>query len=372
MAKTAKKTTFGLIVGNRAFFPDQLAKEGRQAMIKVLNEQGYDVVALTPRDSKYGSVETLQDARKCAELFAGKADLIDGIIVTLPNFGDEKAVAEAIKRSGLEVPVLVHAFSDEPDQMDIRRRRDAFCGKVSVCNNLRQYGIAFTLTTRHTDQPTSPSFLKDLAAFAVTCRVVRALKHARFGAVGARPAAFNTCRYSEKLLQSAGIDIETVDLSEIFGQAWKLKDTDPKVRARVNAIKKYIAADSVPAEALSKLARFGIVLDRWIEENDLSGIAVQCWTSIERYYGITPCTAMSMLSESLVPAACEVDVTGALAMSGTTTTATIPTGLWPSTAATCPSASLKTAACPPRTSLRRPSASKTATARSSAESPPDP
>jgi L-fucose isomerase-like protein len=66
--------------------------------------------------------------------------------------------------------------------MTIRDRRDSFCGKMSVCNNLRQYRVPFTLTTRHTDGPDSATFLQDLADFAVTCRVLRALKGLRIGA----------------------------------------------------------------------------------------------------------------------------------------------------------------------------------------------
>ena len=126
--------------------------------------------------SKYGSVESNEDARKCAELFRSQAGKIDGVLVTLPNFGDERGVANALRWSGLTVPVLVHAFADDPRKMTIRDRRDSFCGKMSVCNNLRQYGVRFTLTRRHTCAPDAPDFLEDLRDFAVTCRVVRGLR----------------------------------------------------------------------------------------------------------------------------------------------------------------------------------------------------
>ncbi len=35
-----KQLTFGLIVGNRGFFPDHLAKEGREEMLAVLETAG--------------------------------------------------------------------------------------------------------------------------------------------------------------------------------------------------------------------------------------------------------------------------------------------------------------------------------------------
>jgi len=309
-----EKLTFGLIVGNRGFFPDELAREGRETMIGVLEKHGYDVVCLDPRQTKFGSVETYQDARKCGELFDKNRDKIAGIIVTLPNFGDEKGVAESIRASELNVPVLIHAFKDRPDRMSLKFRRDSFCGKLSVCNNLHQYGIPFTLTTLHTDDPDSLDFDQDLSDFAVACRVIKSLRTLRVGAVGARPAAFNTCRYSEKLFQDGGISVETWDLSEVIGRAERLKATDAKVKDKLAAITKYLPCGDTPKQALDRMARLGVVLEDWIHDNDISALALQCWTSMEEFYGIVPCAVMSMFSSGLVPAACEVDVPGCIGM----------------------------------------------------------
>lgn len=308
------KTTFGVIVANRGFFPDHLAQEGHKAAVDVLKKAGYDVVILSDKDSKFGAVETYDEAKKCAKLFADNADKIDGIIVTLPNFGDERGVAESIKRCGLEVPVLIHAEPDVSGKMTVKDRRDSFCGKMSVCNNLRQAGIPYTLTGNHTVKIKSAEFKGELDNFASVCMVIRGLKNARFGAIGARPAAFNTVRYSEKLLEYFGIGVETVDLSEIFGQADRLKDSDNEVKSKLAAIKKYVKTEGVPEESLSRIARFGAVVDRWAAENELKGTAIQCWTSMEEFFGITPCTLMSMMSESLMPSACEVDVMGLVGM----------------------------------------------------------
>ncbi len=308
------KVTFGVIVGNRGFFPDVLAKEGRKEILEVLRNNGYGAVALAMTDTKYGAVETLEDAQKCADLFASKAGQIDGLIVTLPNFGDERGVAETIKRSGLDVPILVQAEQDTAGQMGIERRRDSFCGKISVCNNLRQAGIAFSLTKSHTVKVTSPEFKADLDRFAAICRIVRGLKNVRFGAIGSRPAAFNTVRYSEKILEYAGIGIEPVDLYEILGKVGRLADNDRKVKAKLAALTSYTDTQSIPAEGLLKMAKFGAVVDGWIKEKQLAGTAIQCWTALEEFFGIVPCTLMSMMSQALLPSACEVDVTGLLAM----------------------------------------------------------
>ena len=309
-----KKTTFAVVVGNRGFFPDILAKEGRKNTLEVLKTNGFGSVALSMQETKYGAVETFADARKCAALFAGNAEQIDGIIVTLPNFGDEKAVAETIKHSGLNVPILIQAEPDVQDKMSAAERRDSFCGKISVCNNLKQAGIPYTLTKSHTVKVTSAEFKKDLDEFASVCRIVKGLKNARFGAIGARTGAFNTVRYSEKILELAGISVETIDLSEILGKVASLADNDRAVGRKLEAIRKYTPTESIPADKLLKMAKFGYVVDRWVKEQELDGTAIQCWTSLQKFFGVVPCALMSMMSESLVPSACEVDVTGLLGM----------------------------------------------------------
>jgi L-fucose isomerase-like protein len=309
-----QKTTLGVIIGNRGFFPDHLCESGRAEVLRVLEEEGITAVTLSPEDTKFGSVETLQDAEKCAALFKQHRDEIEGVLVTLPNFGDERGVANALRMSGLNVPVLIQAFPDEADKMTVQDRRDSFCGKMSVCNNLKQYGIPFTLTTLHTVAPDSASFRQDLRQFVGTCRVVRGLRGAKVGALGARPAAFITVRYSEKLLEKAGISIETLDLSEAFGRANRLNDDAPEVRHKLDEIKAYVSTEGIPDESLVKMAKFALVMERWIEENELVATAVQCWTSMEEFFGIVPCTVMSMLSNALMPSACETDITGAIGM----------------------------------------------------------
>jgi L-fucose isomerase-like protein len=307
-------TTLGVIVGNRGFFPSHLCSTGRKEVLEVLAQEGFEAVALDPESTAHGAVETLADARACADLFRARHDAIDGVVVTLPNFGDERAVANALRWAALDVPVLVHAFSDEGSQMTIEHRRDSFCGKMSVCNNLRQYGIRYSLTTLHTVPPADPSFRTDLRRFGATCRVVRALKGSRIGAIGARPAAFNTVRFSEKLFERSGISVETLDLSEVLGWAQRMGDADPAVKDKLSAISNYTGVRGIPTLSLTRMAKLGVAIDRWMQDKQLSATAIQCWTALEEFYGVVPCTLMSMMSESLLPSACETDVAGLLGM----------------------------------------------------------
>jgi L-fucose isomerase-like protein len=307
-------TTFGVIVGNRGFFPSELCENGRETMLGVIEDEGYESVALSPTDTPYGSVETYEEAKKCAELFKAHEDEIDGIIVTLPNFGDEGAIANTLRLADLDVPVLMQAFPDELGEMDIDHRRDGFCGKMSACNNLSQYGIPYSLTTLHTVHPETKSFRQDLQDFAAICRVVGGVRGARFGQVGARPSNFNTVRYSEKILEHQDISVETVDLSEIFGRAEALPKDDKAVKGKIEEIEGYADTGNIPQDAVTKMAKLAVVLETWVDENELVGTAIQCWTAMEEYYGVVPCTVMSMLSNQLVPSACEADITGLLGM----------------------------------------------------------
>ena len=310
----SKSMTMGLIIGNRGFFPDHLAKTGRAQMIELLEGEGFNVIAVGTEETKFGAIESRQEARRCAELFKSHREAIDGVIVSLPNFGDERAIADTLRMAGLEVPVLVQATPDDSSKMSIKFRRDSFCGKMSACNNLKQYGIPFSLTRLHTVAPDSDEFRKDLERFAGVCRVTRGLTGVRIGAIGARPAAFNTVRYSEKLLEKSGISIETVDLSEITGRIERTPDSDELVQRKLADIKEYVPTTGIPEESLLKMAKLAAVVTGWMEETQVVMSAVQCWTALEEYYGVVPCTMMSMMSNQLIPAACEVDICGVVAM----------------------------------------------------------
>ncbi len=323
----AKKMTLAVIAGNRGFFPDHLVAEGRKEVLAVLAAQGYKTVCLTPKDTPFGSVETRPDAHKCADLFKAHADEIDGVLVTLPNFGDERAIADTLRMAGLNVPVLVQAFPDDAKKMGLADRRDSFCGKISACNNLTQYGIKYSLTGLHTVAPGSAAFKADLDWFAAVCRVVRGLKGARIGAIGARPAAFNTVRYSEKILEASGVSVEVIDLGEVMGLMAALDEKAAGVKRRLAKVKEYTCVDGVPEESLMKMAKLATIIDEWMEKNELVASAVQCWTAIEEYVGIVPCTVMSMMSEKLMPSACEVDVTGAVGMYALTLAGGMPAAL---------------------------------------------
>lgn len=309
------KETFGLIIGTRAYFNSKLAIDVRKTLCEELEKAGYGYVILDVNETLTdGAMETLEDGKKCAQLFREHRDEIDGIIVSLPNFGFEIGIINAIARAELNVPVLVQACDDENDKVDLDSRRDAFCGKISVCNNLYQYGIPFTDTELHTYSIHSDLLMKDVNKFAAVCRLVKKMTHARIGQIGTRPLGFNTCRASEKLLQASGITVVPVDLSEIIYNAQRIDENAAVLKAKVEELSHYAKIPAAHMDKVAKQARFGVAVEEWIAANECDAAAIQCWDSLEQNYGCAACVTMSMLGDKLIPCACETDIAGAVSM----------------------------------------------------------
>ena len=310
-----RKVTLGVVIGSRAFFSPAPCKAARDEVLAQLERLNIEAVILPFEATPNGAVQSIPDAELYARHFKSHADRIDGLVICLPNFGDEIAVAELVNRARLNVPILVQASNDEVSKVDIHSRRDAFCGKISVTNNFWQYGVPFIETTSHTCDTWGEEFGRDLERFARVCRTVRGLRGARLGAIGARTGAFQTMRYSEKLLQAAGVTVVTVDLSEMMGAAGAIRDDDPALKSVLERVTSYgrIPAHIQPAQ-IAKQARWTLAVNRWIEENGCDASAIQCWRSLQDNFGCATCLTMSMMGEDLMPSACEVDIMGALSM----------------------------------------------------------
>jgi len=309
------KQTFGVIVSTRNFFPSHLVHSARAEITDLLNKLGHDIVMVNESDTHLGAILTLGEAKTCAQLFKQHAGAISGIIVILPNFGEELGIVEAIDRANLNVPILIQACDDDVDKLDMANRRDAFCGKISLCNNLYQRGIPFSLTAGHTCKITSDAFMHDVKKFAQVCNVVSGVRGSRIAMLGARPVAFNTVRFSEKILQKHGISVQTVDLSEVMALANSDTLNPAHITDKELEIKQYGCITSgIQSEKITKQARLCLAMEQFVTELDCQASTVQCWDSLEHNYGCAACLGMSMMGEKGKPSACESDVTGALSM----------------------------------------------------------
>ena len=310
MAKLAK-TRIGFIPANRGFFSDRLAAKMRGGFIKTLRAAGASVVVPSSKDTKVGCVETLAEAVTVGRMFRDRQ--VDGIVVAATNFGDEQGVALAVKESGLNVPILIVGCQEEEALTPTTARRDSFCGLLSIGEALRQLDLPYSVPDKPICFPDDASFAGTAERFLAVVRVVAGIRKARYGQIGTRPDAFWTCRYSEKALQRLGATVVTLDLSEVIGAVERMK-TDAAVRRVVADVRKTMDCSAIDAEILTKIAKFEIVLKRFVADRQLDALGVQCWMSIQENLGICSCATMSRLDDQGVPCACEADMLGTLSM----------------------------------------------------------
>ncbi|MFA6135325.1 MAG: L-fucose/L-arabinose isomerase family protein [Phycisphaerae bacterium] len=308
---TNKKLKLGFIPANRGFFSDVLAAQMRGETLKVLKDLGAQVVVPSAKETKVGCVESLEEALMVGRMF--RTEGVDGIVVGAVNFGDERGVALAIKESGLKVPILIFGCQEEEVLTPTTARRDSFCGLLSIGEALRQLGLPYSVPEVPICFPTDESFRNTAERFLAVCRVVKGVRNARYGQVGARPEAFWTCRYNEKAMQKLGTTIVSLDLSEVFAAVQAMK-TDAAVKRIVKEMQSDFDCSAVNEDILGKIARFELVLKKFVADNQLDGLGIQCWTSIQANLGICSCTTMSRFDDKGIPAACEADMPGTMSM----------------------------------------------------------
>ena len=306
------KSTFALFFGNRGFFPASLQASARREMAGTLKRLGHKTLTLGTRATRHGAVETPAEGEKYAQFLKEHAGEFDGVILCLPNFGDETGAIAALKDCG--VPILIQAYPDELDKMAPDLRRDAFCGKFSIMDVFYQSRLKFTALKPHTVHPNSDRFAENVDYFDRMCRVVNGMKGMVVGAVGARTTAFKTVRIDEVALQRAGITMETLDLSDIFARIAAMKDSDRQVKAKAKRLGEYTSWGGVPEQAFSNICKLGVALDQVVKEYQMDAVAVRCWIELQQQLGISPCVLLGEMNDRGVVAACEVDVGNAVAM----------------------------------------------------------
>ena len=309
---SSRPLCFALFFGNRGFFPESLIEGARTGLKAVVEEAGYQALLLDATETRFGAVETVQEGQAYARFLKQHEGEFDGVILSLPNFGDENGAVTALRDCG--VPILVQAWPDEAGQMDFKHRRDAFCGKFSVMDVFHQYGIKFTAFAPHTVHPASAAFAQHLSWFAATCRVVKGMRRLTVGAIGARTTAFKTVRFDELTLQKYGITTEALDLSEVFQRVRAVDPAGAPFLAKQARLRDYTRWDGVPEDKIATLTRLGVALDDIVTEYKLDSLALRCWIELEQELGVAPCVIVSELNDRGIPAACELDVCNAVPM----------------------------------------------------------
>jgi len=301
---------FAICLANRGTFPSSLFDTARRELAKSLSAQGHKALLLPAGSTRHDAVGSPKEGRVYAKFLAAHRGEIDGVILSLPNFGDENGAVVALKDAG--VPILVQAYPDEPEKMGIHERRDAVCGKLAMCNVLRQTGVPYTLTADFAVAPKSKEFAADIKRFAALCRIVKGLKDFNVGVLGARTTPFKTVRIDEIAFQRRGVNVETLDLVDVFKL---MRSADEKeIAVKRKELEAYARQTACCAKRVDALARLAVAIDKIVEDYGLDSVAIRCWDEFQTEWGISPCVVMSMLNDRGFPAACETDVDNAVMM----------------------------------------------------------
>ena len=304
--------TFALYFGNRGFFPESLIASARDEMEAVVKKLGYKTLMMDASLTRFGAVDGTADGLKYAQFLKEHRGEYDGVILCLPNFGDENGAIAALEECG--VPILIQAYPDEIEKMSFDKRRDAFCGKFSIMDVFCQYGLPFTTFQPHTLAPSTKTFEQQVEQFAAVCRIVNRMKKMIVGAIGARTTAFKTVRFDELTLQRYGITTEALDLSEVFMRLRSVKTAGDAFAAKAERLKNYTNWKGVPTDKFETLTKLSIVIDDLIKEYRMDCLALRCWIEIEQEIGVSPCVLLSELNDRGFVAACELDVCNAIPM----------------------------------------------------------
>lgn len=301
-----KKTTFALFVSNRVTFPQEIVNAAIAEVSAAVEKASF--ACLPPPFPVADEAE----GRRFAAFLKGHEGAFDGIIAVFPNFGDESSTFTALRDA--HVPILFQAYPDDPDRMGADFRRDAFCGKISAMNLFRQAGIPCTSFEPHTVRPSSSAFSRNLRDFSAVCRIVNGMRRVRCGSLGARCTPFKTVRFDETALERYGITNEAYDLSALFAAYEKISDSDPALKAEIEAFRAHVFWPEEAEGALLRIAKFALVIERLIEEQALDLVTLRCWTELEEHFRFSPCVILSYLNGKGIAANCEVDTINALAM----------------------------------------------------------
>lgn len=319
-----KKMKIALLVANRGFFPASVIEEAYADMKTAFAKAGVTPLTFEEEKTKYNAVESTADGNAFHDFLAVHDGEYDGLVICLPNFGDENGIKAAVR--DIKVPMFIQAYPDEFGKMDFEHRRDAFCGKFALESVLTQMGAKFTDYTPFTVSPKSDEFVDELRRFAATCRVVKKLKYARLGVIGSRTSPFKSVRFDETVLERHGVDVETFDMSAILLDYNKKTDDDPDVKNWLSELHRVACFDNAPAGKDLILAKFGATLENVIKTNMLDAIAIRCWPELQMTLGITPCSLLGLLNHKGIPATCETDISNTVAMLALSAASDIPAG----------------------------------------------
>ncbi len=304
--------TFGVIVGSRAFFNGRPSLGAREDLLAALEKAGAGWHILPGgRDGQRRGGDARGRAQVRQALPRDTGTRSTASWSCCPTSATSSAWWRRCARPTWTCRCWSRPATTSSTRSTSHSRRDAFCGKLSVCNNLYQYGIPFTDTTSHTCDARQPGVRRRPRPVRRVCRTVQRPApgpHRRHRRPPRRLPDHALQREAAAGLRHHGGHRSTSRRSSARPQ--RLDDGDADVKAKLRGRSAPTAGSRPPSGARTSSSRpsSGVAIDRWMRENECDATAIQCWTSVQQNYGCATCLSMSMMGEQLMPSACEVDV----------------------------------------------------------------
>jgi len=300
----------GFVPSHRSPFDKKWAIEMRNRTIKSIEANVSDVELVYPDSTITDGalVTSKEDACRVIELFKEKN--IKGLIIGMMTFGEELPnllIAEAFEN----LPVFVFGTKEGPFTEDGNRKSDSFCGTISTASGLARRNINFDFSGIHF--PEENEFLENIQRFVKVVNACDNFKGMRIGAIGPRPAPFETCAINEMdLITKFRIKVIPFTLLKLKADLEKIEFTN--IIDKFEQIKKFYNCSLSDDNMIAKSAKLEHILGKYAQEENLSGFGVQCWTAIQEEIGISPCLSMGRMTDKGIMCACEVDILGAITM----------------------------------------------------------
>jgi len=293
----------GIVGVSRNCFIKEGVKKRLKAVLAACRAAG---VKVTPAST---IIESEEDAMAVFREFHSNG--VNAAVIYLGNFGPEGPTS--IFAQKFARPVMLCGASEESAGDLIDGRGDAYCGMLNACYN-------FGLRNLRPHVPAVPVGLPEeippmIAHFTKVARVLVGMKHLKIITFGPRPQDFYACNAPIKPLHDLGVEVmenSELDLLELYNK----HAGDKRINRVVKDMAAELGAGNEHPTVLPRLAQLEVTLnDVYETHRGASRFAVfanKCWPAFQTSFGFAPCYVNGRLAARGIPAACEVDIYGAL------------------------------------------------------------
>ncbi len=273
----------------------KLAEQARQRLGRLTSR------LVVPQD---WMIETLEQAEAAARIL--EEGRVEAVLVLCGTFASAELALHLAER--LRVALIVWTLP-EPELGD-HLHLNSLVGGNAATSALYKLGFPYKFYHLGVDDE---QFYQSLARYLDVLGLARALRGLRIGMVGARPAGFQDITVDELAVRrKLGPQIHTVELAELFARVGRVPEEEAGKLSR--KWESEYRVDGPTPEELNKTGRLVLALKELARENRLDLLAVRCLPEIWQQLGVTPCAALSFLTDEGLSAACEADVLGAATM----------------------------------------------------------